>query len=112
MSNDIILSILEKELKKLIIKRDKLWNRQQANPYSEICQIRQGFKDIVDKYGITSQQASTYAIDNTKRERDLINEAEYINKNTERMLNEVVQLDRDINSLSNEIFRKKAMYGN
>lgn len=109
MSNDIILSILENELKTLIIKRDKLWNRQQANPYSEIYQIRQGFKDVVDKYGITSQQASTYAIANAKRERDLINEAEYIYNNSDKMLNEVMQMDRDISSLSNEIYIKKAM---
>lgn len=107
---NIILETLQDKLIKIQKKRDDLWNKLQRNHYSEIIEIRKGFKKIVDEYGIMSEQAVDYANKNAKKEKELFEESKTVNNFNIEMLDEVVNLDRQINELSNEIaclkFRK------
>lgn len=100
----IIVQTLKNKLIQIQNKRDKLYNEMQRNHYSEIIDIRERFKDILHKHGGNSQEAMDFANKYADKEKELMKQAKYVNKNSNKMLDKVLEYDRQITELSNEIY--------
>ena len=104
MMNNIILNTLKEKLEGLTKKREKLYNDMQYNYYKDIVDIRQGFNDILHKYGGNSEEAKDFAFKYADKEKELMRKAKYQLENSDKMLEQILQYDRDILELSNEIY--------
>jgi hypothetical protein len=99
----IISETLKNKLTSIENKRKVLWDKLNGRYISEVAIIREKFSEIINKYGIMSQEAKEYAFKNAKKEQILLKTARYVNKNSEKILNEIIKLDLQINELANEI---------
>lgn len=99
MSN-IVLETLKSKLKETINKKDKLEFRLHRNNLGEICALRQKFKELLET---DREEAYKFATENVGKEKELFKEAEYINKNHIKLLDQICSYNNQISDLSQEI---------
>ena len=100
----IILETLQNKLNQTIKKRDTLYNELQRNHYSEIIDIRERFKDLLHRHGCNSKEVNDFANKNADKEKELMKKAKYVIHNGDKMSDKVLEYDRQIHELSNEIY--------
>jgi hypothetical protein len=103
MENNIILETLEEKLNKLIKKRDNLLFKLNRNPYSDIIAIRKEFQELINQFGVGSDEVNRFSQLNVTKEKELRKEAEYLNNNYIKNIDDIYLLDRQLSILSNEI---------
>ena len=104
MENNIILETLEEKLNKLIKKKDDLLFKSNRNPYSDIIAIRKEFQELINRFGVGSNESIKFAQLNATKEKELRKEAEYLDNNCIKILDDICLLNRQIYELSNEVY--------
>jgi len=102
--NNIILETLKSKLQSIQKKRDILYNEMNRNYYAEIMEIRDRFKDILHRHGANSEEAKDFAFKYADKEKELFKLAKKENENSDKNLNKLLEYDRQIQELSNEIY--------
>lgn len=103
MSN-IIIKTLKSKLQSIQKKRDSLYNEMNRNHYAEIIEIRDRFKHILHIHGANSEEAKDFAFKYADKEKELFELAKKQNENCDKNLNKLIEYDRQIRELSNEIY--------
>ena len=102
--NNIILETLKSKLQSIQKKRDILYNEMNRNYYAEIMEIRDRFKDILHRHGANSEEAKDFAFKYADKEKELFELAKKELNNGDKNLNKLLEYDRQIQELSNEIY--------
>lgn len=103
MSN-IILKTLKNKLQSIQKKRDILYNEMNRNHYAEIIEIRDRFKHILHIHGANSEEAKDFAFKYADKEKELFKKAKEQLNNSDKMMKKLLEYDRQIGELSNEIY--------
>lgn len=105
----IIIESLEKTLKELILKRDKLHKDLFVNPLSEVCTLRIEFQKLAKEKGIMSEECKDFANKNADKEKELLKLSRWQIENTVTATKDLAKYDCSIVELQNEIFMKKGL---